>query len=253
MSIIAIVGLVFVCCFGAALAGVILHFKLPERYLDSESKDTVRLVMGLIATMAALVLGLLISSANSSYDTQETELQQTSANIAQLDRMLVLYGPEAEEIRNILRQAVTAAHQRIWSAEDSQPSRLDPKLDRDLTNSFLMKLQDLTPKTEAQSRAQDAAWQLGVGLMKSRMLMYEQLGTSVSWPFLVVVIFWVSVVFLGFGLFARLHTTLLVSLLIGAISVAGAIFIILELNHPYSGLLRLSDTPLRSALASMDR
>ena len=91
MSTIAIACLVFVCCFGAALAG--LYLRLPDHHLDGDSKDTVRLVMGLIATMAALVLSLLISSANSSYDTQAAELQQMSADITQLDRMLVLYGP----------------------------------------------------------------------------------------------------------------------------------------------------------------
>jgi hypothetical protein len=251
VSTIAIAVLVFVCCFGGALIG--LYLKLPNHHLDGDSKDTVRLVMGLIATMSALVLSLLISSANNSYDAQAAGLQQMSADIAQLDRMLVLYGPETQEVRTILRQAVTAVHQRIWPPDDSPPGNLDPTLSRPQTDAFYAKLQNLTPKTAAQTRAQDAAWQLTASLVRIRLLLYEQLNDSVSWPLVTVLIFWVSVLFLGFGLFARSNATVLVTMTVGAISVAGAIFLIMELNHPYSGFIRLSDQPIRAALDSMNR
>ena len=251
MSIIAIACLVFVCCFGAALVG--LYLRLPDRHIDGDSKDTVRLVMGLIATMSALVLSLLISSANNAYDAQAAGLQQMSADITQLDRMLVLYGPETQEIQTMLRQALTAAHQRVWPADDSQPANLDPAVGRAQTDAFYAKLQNLTPKTAAQSRAQDTAWQLTASLVRMRLLMYEQLGGSVTWPLLAVLIFWVSVLFLGFGLFARSNVTVIVTTSVGAMSVAGAIFLILELNHPYSGFIRLSDAPIRAALNSMNR
>jgi hypothetical protein len=251
VSTIAVACLVFACCFGAALIG--LYLRLPQHHLDGDSKDTVRLVMGLIATMAALVLSLLISSANSSYDSQASELQQMSADIAQLDRMLVLYGPETQEIRTMLRQSVVAAHQRVWPSDDTRPANLDPAGGRAQTDAFYAKLQNLTPKTAAQSRAQDAAWQLTAALVRMRLLMYEQLNGSGTWPLMAVLIFWVSVLFLGFGLFARSNVTVIVTTTVGAISVAGAIFLILELNHPYSGFIRLSDAPIRAALASMDR
>ena len=251
MSTIVVACLVFACCFGAALIG--LYLRLPDRHLDGDSKDTVRLVMGLIATMSALVLSLLISSANNAYDAQAAGLQQMSADITQLDRMLVLYGPETQEIQTMLRQALTAAHQRVWPADDSQPANLDPAVGRAQTDAFYAKLQNLTPKTAAQSRAQDTAWQLTASLVRMRLLMYEQLGGSVTWPLLAVLIFWVSVLFLGFGLFARSNVTVIVTTSVGAMSVAGAIFLILELNHPYSGFIRLSDAPIRAALNSMNR
>jgi hypothetical protein len=251
VSIIAIACLVFVCCFGAAQVG--LYLRLPNHHLDGDSKDTVRLVMGLIATMAALVLSLLISSANSSYDTQAAELRQMSADITQLDRVLVLYGPETQEIRALLRLALTGAHQRVWHPDDSQRLDLDPASGRAQTDAFYAKLQSLVPKTAAQSRAQDAAWQLTASLVRMRLLMYEQLNSPVTWPLLVVLIFWVSELFLGFGLFARFNVTVIVTTTVGAISVAGAILLMLELNRPYSGLIRLSDAPIRAALAGMDR
>jgi hypothetical protein len=251
VTTIVIAGLVFVCCFGAALIG--LYLRLPEHHLDGDSKDTVRLVMGLIATMSALVLSLLISSANSSYDAQATGLQQMSADVAQLDRMLVLYGPETQEIRTILRRSVAAAHQRIWPPDSSQPANLDPATGQAQIDAFYAKLQNLTPQTAAQTRAQDAAWQLTASVVRIRLLLYEELNSSISWPLVTVLIFWVSVLFLGFGLFARSNATVLVTMTVGSISVAGAIFLILELNHPYSGFIRLSDAPIRAALNSMNR
>lgn len=251
MSASTIALLVFICCFGAALIG--LYIRLPPHHLDSDFKDTVRLVTALIATMSALVLGLLISSANTTYETQAAELQQMSTDIAQLDRMLVLYGPETRELQDFVRKALTAAHQRIWPADRSQPVNLDPLLVQTQSDAFYQKLLNLTPKTAAQTRAQDAAWQLASSITQLRVLIYEQRGGSISWPLLTVLIFWVSVLFLGFGLFSRTHVTLIVVLIVGAMSVAGAIFLILELNQPYAGLIRLSDAPIRSAIESLER
>jgi hypothetical protein len=253
VSAIAIACLAFVCCCGAALAGMILHIWLPDSHLDGDSKDTVRLVLGLIATIAALVLSLLIASAKGSYDTQAAELQKMSADVAQLDRMLVLYGPETRDIRDVLRQTVTMAHQRIWPPQGDEPPNLDPSHSRGQVDLFFGKLQNLSPKTGAQTRAQDAAWQLAASLTEVRMLMYEQLGQSVSWLLLMVLIFWVSILFMGFGLFTRINITVVVAIGVGAVSVAGAIFVILELNQPYAGSIRLSDAPILSTLASMNR
>jgi hypothetical protein len=237
----------------AALIGTFLHIKLPDRHLDGDSKDTVKLVMGLIATMAALVLGLLIASAKNSYDTQRTELQQMSSDVVQLDRVLAMYGPEAQDLRVIAKQAVIAAHERFWPSKDQIPADLDPATGRALTNLFYQKLENLTPKSDAQSRMQSAALQLTSSLTQIRMLMYEQVQQPISWQLLTVLIFWVSVLFLGFGIFARLNATLCVTLTVGALSVASAIFLILEMNQPYAGWMRLSDEPFRDALVSMDR
>src|SRR3982751_6391569 len=107
-------GIVFGCVLAGAVLGLVLHVKLPDHHLDGDSKDVVKLVMGLIATMAALVLGLLIASAKNSYDTQQTEMQHLAANIVQLDRILVHYGPETEDARGLLRQNVATVIQRIW-------------------------------------------------------------------------------------------------------------------------------------------
>lgn len=253
VSAVAVAFVVFFCCFAAALVGMVLHKKLPDHHLDGDSKDVVKLVMGLIATTAALVLGLLIASAKNSYDTQATELQQLSATLVQLDRTLMLYGPETRAARDSLKQTVAVALQRVWPADGDQAGSLEPSLTRGQADAFYVTLQDLSPKTDAQRHAQNSAMQLAASLAQTRILMFEQLGGSVSWPLLTVLVFWLSVLFLGFGLFARFHVTITVALILGALSVGSAIFLILELSQPYAGLMRISDTPLRNALAQMDR
>ena len=124
MSSFAIASVVFGCSFGAALIGMVLHIKLPDHHLDPDSRDVVKLVMGLIATISALVLSLLIASASSSYDRQSNELKALSANILLLDRTLKFYGPGAKEARDGLREAIVQTHHRIWSPEGVRPENL---------------------------------------------------------------------------------------------------------------------------------
>jgi Protein of unknown function (DUF4239) len=245
MSPFAIASVVFGCSFGVAVAGMLA--RLPDHHRDPDSKDAVKLVMGLIATMAALVLSLLIASANNSYNAQRSELDSLSANIILLDRLLVFYGLEAKEARDRLRDAVVAAHDRIWSPHGVQPP------DFGTSTRFVEQLQSLSPKTDTERSMRGQAMQVSENIMHTRLLMLEQLGGSISWPFLTVLIFWICVLFFGFGLFARFNLTVTIALLVGALSVSGAIFLILELNEPFRGIMRISDAPLRNALSQIDR
>jgi hypothetical protein len=106
-------GIVFACTFGGALVGMLLRATLPVHHLSSDSKDVVKLGTGLIATLSALVLGLLIASAKSSFDAQRTGFQQLSANLVMLDRALARYGPETKDAREALRQLVASAIDRL--------------------------------------------------------------------------------------------------------------------------------------------
>ncbi len=248
-----IASVVFGCSFGAALIGMILHVKLPDHHLDTDSRDVVKLIMGLIATMSALVLSLLIASAKSSYDQQKNELNALSANILLLDRTLEFYGPDAKAARDRLHDLVLQTHDRIWSPEGVRPENLDSKATRASVSANIEQLLSLSPKTDVERMMQSRAVQESESIGRSRLLMVAQLGSSISWPFLTVLVFWICVLFLGFGLFARFNATVTVALLVGALSVAGAIFLILELNDPYRGLMRISDEPLRNAIAQLGR
>jgi len=245
MSATTISLIVFACVFGGALIGILLHAVLPQQHLSNESKDIVKLGMGLVGTMAALVLGLLVASAKGSYDAQSAELTQMSANIALLDRALALYGPETKEARNLLRGAVARVLDQMWSSASlSVPTAAGGEI-------LYEKIQGLSPKNDTQRSLQGQALSMAVDLGKTRWLMYEQATTSVSMPLVIVLVCWLTAIFISFGLFAPFNATVVASLFVSALSVSGAIFLILEMYTPYAGLVKISDAPLRAALAHL--
>jgi hypothetical protein len=231
------------CAFVSGLVGMAL--KLPDHHRDPDSRDAVKLVMALIATISALVLSLLIASANNHYNTQRSELQSLSADVILLDRLLISYGPEAKEARDGLRDVVVVMHDRIWSRRGVKTADLGG------ATKFLNQVQSLTPKSESQRSMHVLALRATETLLLTRLLMFEQLGHAISGEVLTVLVGWICVLFLGFGLFARFNVTVIVALLLGALSVSGAIFIIVDLGEPFSGLLRVSDAPLLNALAQI--
>jgi Protein of unknown function (DUF4239) len=248
MNSILIAVAIFACVFGGAVAGSLLHRVLPVHHRDGDSKDVIKLVMGLIATIAALVLGLLIASAHSAYDTQESEVRQLAVHFVLLDRILAHYGPDAAAARESLREVVTADVQRIWPEQGVGSARLPPSELRLRGEDVFSMIAKLAPMTEEQRFGQGRALQLLTDMSSTRRLMAEQAGGALSWPFFVVLVFWLVVLFVGFGLFARLNPTVFAAYFVGAISVAGAIFLILEMNRPYSGLMQISNAPMRNAL-----
>jgi hypothetical protein len=250
LSPVVVASIIFGCTFAAALFGMVLHRTLPDHHLNDESKEVMKLVMGLIATMAALVLGLLIASAKNTFDKQSAELRQVSATVVELDGLLAHFGPGASEARQRLHSAVAAAAKKIW--EDDKV-RLGPADNHGEANTFFDSIQNLSPNNDAQRFIQKRALEISTSLRQTRALMIERVGSSIPWPFLMVLVFWLSVLFSGFGLFATVNATVVVALLIGAVSVSSGIFLILELDQPYAGLIRVSDAPLRHALAKFNQ
>jgi len=253
MSDALVAVIAFVCTFGGALLGILLHTRLPDHHRDADSKDVVKLVMGLIATISALVLGLLISSARSAYDAQDTEVQQLGMHLVQLDRVLTTLGPKGSEPRELLRKLVAADLARTWPADGARGSDVPTAETKWHAEMLFDQVANLTPTTGAERFSQSRALQLLTTMGETRRLLLEQAHGSLSWPFFVVLVFWLSVLFIGFGLFARFNVTVVVALFLGAISVAGAIFLILEMDRPYSGLMQVSSLPIRSALAVIGR
>jgi hypothetical protein len=257
MSSLAIRLIVFACIFGAALLGLFLRSVLPEQHLRADSKDAVRLGMGMIATMAALVLGLLVASAKNFYDTQSSELTQLSANVILLDRVLAHYGPETKEARDLLRGAVARildlmSHRdlsvRSLPLASSRDSQMAPTASGEILYD---KIQALSPTTDVQRTLKAQASSMAVELGKLRWLMFEQGTTGISLPLLVVLVFWLVIVFTSFGLFAPPNATVVATLFLCALSVSGAIWLILEMYTPYEGLMQISSAPLREALAHL--
>jgi hypothetical protein len=249
MNSIAIRLFVLACTFGGALLGMFLRAVLPERHLSPDSKETIRLGMGMIATMAALVLGLLVASAKNFYDTQSSDLTQLSANVVLLDRVLAHYGPETKEARDLLRGAVARSLDLIWRLNLQKSSQTDPTAAGG--EIIYDKIQALSPQNDAQRALKAQASSMAVDLGKLRWLMFEQGNTSISLPVLMVLVFWLAVVFTSFGLFAPSNVTVIATLFLCALSVSGAIFLILAMYTPFRGVMQISSAPLRNALAHL--
>jgi hypothetical protein len=200
--------------------------------------------------MSALVLGLLVASAKTSYDTQKNEITEMSAKIVLVDRVLAHYGPEANDARDFLRKAVVQAIDRIWPQSASDPPQLEPTGGIEVLYD---KVQGLSPKNDAQRSLQTRAVNMLIDLGQSRFLLVEQGTNSVSVPLLAVVVFSFAISFMSFSLNADPNPTVVITFLLGALSIAGVIFLILEMYSPFRGLIQISSAPMRNALAHLGR
>jgi hypothetical protein len=248
---LTIAGIVFACTFGGALLGMYLRRVVPESHLSSESKDAVKMGIGLVATLSALVLGLLVASAKSSFDAQRAGFRQLSTNLIVLDRSLKFYGPETKDSREQLRRIVAGLLDHQWPASGSRTANLDAP---ELTESgvaFYLAVQNLAPRTDAQKATQSQALQISADLARTRWQLSQGEESSIPIPFLIVLILWLTVLFITFGLFSPPNATVVVILLICAMSVAGALFLIAELDRPFNGLIQISSKPLRDALGQL--
>jgi hypothetical protein len=233
---------------------MILRAFLPEHHLSSESKEVVKLGMGLIGTMTALVLGLLIASAKNSFDTQRNGLAQLSANFILLDRALAHYGPESKDAREMLRASVADLLQHTWPQENLQSGPAVEKVGTEGRYEGLYeKIQELAPKNDAQRALQSQALKTGTDIAQMRWLMFSQKGSSIPTPFLVVMVCWLALILASFSLFAPSNATVFSTLLVCALAVSSAVFLILELDRPFDGMIQVSSAPLRSALEQLGR
>lgn len=251
MNAWAIGSIVFACVFGGALLGMYLRAILPKTHLSEESKDSVKLGMGLVATMSALVLGLLVATAKGSYDDQKRGLDQISADLVLLDGALAQYGPEAQVARLQLHHLVTVAVKRLWPEDASQDATVAPTslAEGKSLHSLLL---ELAPGNDRQRALQSMALQISVEVGKARWLLVAQAESgTIPTPFIVILIFWLAVLFVSFGLFSPPNATVVATLFLSALSVSGAVFLIMELAQPFDGLVRISSAPLRTALAHL--
>jgi hypothetical protein len=252
VSALATSFIVLACVLAGAVLGMFLRSRLPGHQLSADAKDVVRLGTGLIGTIAALVLGLLIASAKNAFDTQSTQVQQLTSNIILLDRLLAAYGPEAADARKLLRGSIAALVERIWHSDASRSSTRTRFEASHESEEFVEKLQSLSPKNDAQRSLKDRAFETMTEVAKARLLLFVQSDSSIPTPFLVVLVFWLTIIFASFSLFAETNAVVVWSLFIFSVSAAGAIFLILELSQPFTGLMHISDEPLRTALAPLN-
>ena len=245
--------LTFVCTFGAALLGIFIRTALPPAHVSKESQDVIRLGMGLVATMTALLLGLVTAAAKGSFDSQDLAIKNSAAGVLALDRLLARYGPETQPTRDLLRRALAARIETMWpshatrsSLEDSVSVRKTGQAAEEIENEVLQ----LSPQTESQRWFRSEALKLTSEVLRTRWRLLSA-GGAVPKQFLIVVIFWLSMTFASFGLAAPKNATVVTVFAISTLSVAAAVFLIFELDGPFEGIIRISSGPMRFALAHL--
>jgi len=245
----------FACIFGGTMLGMAVRTRLPDHHLNEESKDVVKLGTGMIATMAALVLALLLASAKGSFDTMNNELRQAGSKLVLLDCVMTQYGPETREARDHLRRGLATSIQRFWPEDSREITTLrDNQAGGSDFEAIQDKLRQLNPRNDAQRWLQARALQVSAEIAEARWLLVEQVGQgSIPAPFLVVLVCWLTIIFASFGLFSPRNETVIFVMFICALSAAAALFLILELDQPYQGIVKVSSAPLQKALTIMGR
>ena len=248
MNSVAILGITFTCIFGGALIGILLRAMLPEHHLRDDSKDVIKLGAGVIATLTALVLGLLVGSAKSSFDAMNTLIMQSGAKIITLDQTLGQYGPETKEARNLLRNTVAGAIRKAWPESYDKETGLKAVESSTGAVDFINSIRDLKPTNDSQRQVQSQALQLGNDLLQSRWLLIEENQNELPTPFLVVLLCWLTILYATYGLFAPRNATVIIVLLVCAFSMSSAIYMIVEMSRPFEGVIKVSSAPLLKAL-----
>ena len=246
----SVIGLIsFVVIFGSALLGIFAARALPEHHLSGETRTAVSVSAAVVGTLSALVLGLMISTASSSFSARSNDVTAISVDLIRIDRMMRRYGPEADDARAKLRAYATAKMQELFpvSGEPSRPTEATVRMMESTQDAML----SLAPTDDTHRWLRSQALTLSDGVLQARWLLAEQSGSDIPLPFLILLIFWLAIVFGSFGLFAPRNATAVAVLFLCSMAVSGGITMILELDTPFSGLIRVSAEPMRQALAQI--
>ena len=245
-----VIGLIsFAAIFGGALIGLFVRHRLPGHHLSPETQSVVTVSVAVIGTLSALVLGLMISAANSSFSARSDEVRELSLQLIRLDRNMRRYGPEGDDTRVKLHTWAEAKTRQLFPIEGQvRPSS-------QTTIVMLESVQDallvLTPKDERQKYLRTLCLTLSSTIIQARWSLEQRTGHSIPTPFLVLLIFWLAIVFASFGLFAPPNATTIVALFLCTVAVSGGIYLIEELDNPLSGLIQISPDSMRKALVEM--
>lgn len=254
MHPLVVTAIVFACVFGGALAGMFVRGRLPPHHVSRDARRIVKMAMGTVAALIAVVLGLLVSSAKTRFDDVDTEVTQSCAKLLLLDRMLARYGPETRSARSELRAYLARKLEQRWPR--TKTSRSTALAASDSAAMHFQNAQGLllalAPANAVQRRLQSRALDVLDELARTRWLLFEQsAGSSIPTPFLVILVFWATVLFTSFGLFAPHNGTVLVALWVSALSVACAVFLVLQMERPFGGVIEVSSALVRRALAQL--
>lgn len=245
--------IVVVVVLAGSLLGAYLRSRLPKHHLEGDTRDIVKAGLGLLATLAALVLGLIVASAKASFDTKTDEVQTAAVKLLHLDGSLRQLGAPGEAARQELLQMVKNRIERIWRVRDAAQAALDLIDNKPNLETLEAKIRAIPAQDDAERKALAKALQAADDLAQVRALVIAQSGSSIIMPLLVLLVFWFTVISAGLNLFAPINATTMTFNVVCAVSIGGAIFLILEMDQAFGGLITVSDQPLRAALTALQR
>ena len=251
MNPFTIAAVVFICTFGGAMVGMGLRAVLPQHHVSDATKETIQLCIGLVAMMTALVLGLLMASAKDGFDEMKKTVEQTAVDLLTLDRTLARYGPETAPIRADLKHLLGVKISTVWPERPTEAIKLDPTVSKDGFEGVVHAMRTLAPANAVQLQLQSLAVRTGETLLSMRWVAASEDASSMPLPFLLSLMFWLTITFTSFGLFAPRHGTVIAALLLCSASVAIAVLLTLEMDRPLDGLIKVSPTSLHYAYAHM--
>jgi hypothetical protein len=237
--------------FACGVFGLTLRQWPPQRHMSDDTRELINRVTGLVGTMTALVLGLLIASAHEFYNSQKTGLEVTAAKLLQLDGVLRRYGPEAAPVRAQLKAGAIETYEDDWGRGRETPPTIAES--SAVIDALAASLDSLKPGTDAQKFRFSRAVEIASSIADQRILTTLQIAHSISWPFLTILASWTSLLFFGYGITVRRTGTAIATLAVAAFAVASAVFVIIELSQPYSSWLRLPSTPLLQAIDALGK
>lgn len=243
--------IVSICLCIATGLGMWMRAKLPDHHLSTDSKEVIRLATAVVGTLSALALGLLIASAKTAYDNADLELKSSAAHVVLLDRLMAHYGPETSDARNLLKKIIEKRLDRGWTVDTSDENSGQFHGEFQDIEAVQNSLRMLEPRTDAQRLIQTRALQVSGIVAEGHWLLVETNNEGLPWAFLTVLVFWLALLFGTFGLQAPPNGTVACILLVCSISVGGAVFLIVDMARPYTGVIHISDTPLRAALGRL--
>ena len=240
-----------VLTFGLGIFGLFLQRLLPENHMSTGSREMIGAIIGLVTLLLALVLGTLVGSAYGFFATQKSNVETLGARSIQLNMALVQYGPEAQPLRDGLKRALKKSYHTIWGGGDTDPKELEVGSYLPMFMAMNAGIASLNPKTPAQTQLDGTIGVNAAIIEQTRLVMSLQLASSVSWPLLNIVVSWAMLLFCGFGVLSRLNATSVVALGFGSFAVASAVFLILELNEPFTGLFRIPGASVEETIRAV--
>lgn len=253
MSSTVISLLVFACVFAGSMLGLYIRPALPEAHLKDDTLSVVKLATGLIATMSALVLSLLISSAKGSFDRINNELTENAAKVLTIDSLLRQYGPEVHELRDRIKREYTEKITALTSGDPAQVTRLQTPESLASVEALHQRLRALVPANDEQRALLARMVQLSHELASTRELVFLQKDGTIPMPMLFVLAAWLTIIFAAFGLCSPRNPTTVTALFVSSLCAAGAVFLILEMDRPLDGMISLRAAPLHAAASLLGR